>query len=252
MIPPMTCLRLHLERSVVPHAHRFARCLAAGLMLTALGQQDWDRPAAALPPVPVPGLAYTNAFFPGATYRADVPTQESLIGFAAGGRASTAAEIERCLRAWNAAALDRTRLVEYARSHENRPLHYFLVTAPSNLARLDQIQSGLARLGDPRSLSEVDARALIDTLPAVAWLAHTIHGDETEGSDAALALAYHLVAAEDSQTAQLLANLVIIIDPLMNPDGRDRFVKMIAEHRGVLPNLDDQSLVHEEIGRAHV
>lgn len=243
MMAPMTRLRFHLERSFVSHAHGFAGCLAVALMLTALGQHD--RPADGLPPVPVSGLAYTNAFFPGATYRADVPTQESLIGFAAGERASTAAEIERCLKAWNAVALDRTRLVEYARSHENRPLHYLLVTAPANLARLDQIQSGLARLGDPRGISDVDARGLIDTLPAVAWLAHTIHGDETEGSDAALALAYHLVAAEDSMTAQLLANLVIIIDPLMNPDGRDRFVKMIAEHRGALPNLDDQSLVHE-------
>lgn len=217
-------------------------CLLSLAVVAGLQQ---GRTASALSPLDVPGLPYTNAFFPGTTYRADVPTQASLIGFAAGERASTAAEIERCLEAWSAAAPDRTLFVEYARSHENRPLQYLLVTAPSNRTRLDEIQCGLARLGDPRNLDEAEARRLIETLPAVAWLAATIHGDETEGSDAALAVLYHLIAAEDAQTAQLLTNLVIIVDPLMNPDGRDRFVKMIAEHRGASPNVDDQSLVHK-------
>jgi hypothetical protein len=209
----------------------------------AFGQAP-DRPQHLLAPTPVAGLAYTNEFFPGTVYRPEVPTQQKLIGFATGARAASPDEVEQCLKAWATAAADRTKLVEYARSHEGRPLHYLVVTAPKNLAKLDEIQAGLAKLADPRKTTPAESAKLIDTLPAVAWLAYTIHGDETEGSDAALALLYHLAAARDARVEKMLEDLVIIIDPLMNPDGRARFLKMVAENRGAAPNLDEQSLVH--------
>lgn len=199
---------------------------------------------AALDPTPLSGLRYTNDFFPGTRYRASIPKVEEIAGFAIGDRAANAGEIEKCLRTWASAAPESTRLVEYSRSYERRPLHYMVVTAPRNLSRLDDIQSRTARLGDPRLLAEEEARKLMEDLPPVAWLGYTIHGDETEGSDAALALLYHLLAADDPAVRQLLEDVVVIVDPLMNPDGRDRFLKMVAEHRGAMPNVDDQSLLH--------
>jgi len=198
----------------------------------------------ALSPAELPGLRFAEPFFPGVEYRPSIPAARDLLGFTLAERAATPAEVERCLRAWTAAAPDRSRLVEYARSHEDRPLHYVVVSSPENLRRLGTIQEDLARLGDPRRLTEDEAEGLIDRLPAVAWLAYTIHGDETEGSDAALAVLHHLLGAQDPRVEQLLEDLVIIIDPLMNPDGRDRFLKMVAEHRGEAPNVDDQSLLH--------
>jgi hypothetical protein len=242
--PPM---RVHSRdpdsaREIVP------RCLAAPLvtlaMALALSVASAQERATPLPPTELAGLRWTNAFFPDATYRATAPTGESLLGFPLGQRAANSAEIERCLKAWAAAAPDRTRLVEYARSYEDRPLHYLIVTAPKNLSRLEEIQSGTAKLEDPRKLSEAEAKQLIETLVPVAWLGYTIHGDETEGSDAALAVLYHLIAAENPEVTKLLEEVVVIIDPLQNPDGRDRFLKMIAENRGVTPSVDDQSLQH--------
>ena len=55
---------------------------------------------------------------------------------------------------------------------------------------------------------------------------------------------YHLLAAQDGKVQKLLEDLVIIVDPLMNPDGRGRFTKMLAEHRGASVNIDDQALLH--------
>jgi len=219
--------------------------IAAGSLVAAAFAQQPSQPPTSLAATPLPGLLYTNEFFPGTTYRDSVPTPQSLLSFAIGDRAASAAEIERCLKAWVAAAPDRTRLVEYARTYENRPLHYLIVTVPAQMARLAEIEAGLAKLGDPRKCLEKEAEDLIARLPAVAWLAYTIHGDETEGSDAALAVLYHLIAAEDPAVEKLLTDVVVIVDPLMNPDGRDRFIKMIAEHRGAMPNVDDQSLLHE-------
>jgi hypothetical protein len=215
--------------------------LALALSISTASAQDLANP---LPPNEVVGLRWTNTFFPGATYRAAVPTGDALLGFPIGQRAATSVEIEKCLRAWTGAAPERTRLVEYARTHENRPLHYVVVTAAKNIPRLEEIQSGMARLGDPRKISEEEAKKLMDTLLPVAWLGYTIHGDETEGSDAALAMLYHLIAAEDPGVTKLLEEVVVIIDPLQNPDGRDRFLKMVAENRGTTPSVDDQSLQH--------
>jgi hypothetical protein len=211
--------------------------LLLGLILNLNG-------SAALKPNPVSGLKYDRPFVSGAQYAETIPTQESIVGFPVGQRAATAEEIERCLKAWSDKSR-RLKLVEYGRTYENRPLYYCLLTSPKNQEKAGEIRSQMARLADPRNLAEAEARSLIDATPPAAWLGFTIHGDETEGSDAALVLIYHLLADGSPATESLLDDLVIIIDPLMNPDGRSRFLKMVAEHRGVSPNLDDQSLLHE-------
>ena len=187
--------------------------------------------------------AYNAPFVDDAAYDQTLPKPDDLLGYVLGSRAATAGEVEKCIKAWSAAS-DKAQLIEYARSHEDRPLHYVIVSAPANLRRLEAIKGNLSRLGDPRGLSDPEIEQLIAETPPVAWLAYTIHGDETEGSDAALAVLYHLLADTDERTRSWLRDAVIIIDPLMNPDGRDRFLKMVAEHRGTLPNYDDRSAVH--------
>ncbi|MCZ6755343.1 MAG: M14 family zinc carboxypeptidase, partial [Gemmatimonadetes bacterium] len=213
-----------------------ATCLLAMLLVcagTALAQPE---------PTPVQDLAYDVDFFPGTVYDPTVPTPESLLGFRPGDRAAFPHEIELALQAWGASP--RVTVVEYARSHEGRALYYAIITSPANHARIDSIRAGLARLADPRGLSDGEAEALITGLPGTAWLAYSIHGDETSGSDAALAVIYHLAAAQGDPVEGMLDELVVLIDPMMNPDGRNRFLQQVAEHRGAQPNVDDQSLLH--------
>jgi hypothetical protein len=119
-----------------------------------------------------------------------------------------------------------------------------VIASEANLNRLDNLKADLAKLADPRKVSKEEGDRLVATLPAVAWMAYVIHGDEMSGSDAALAVAYHLAAGTDAAVTNLLANLVVFIDPLMNPDGRDRFLGMQAQNRTVQPSVDDQSLLH--------
>ena len=75
-------------------------------------------------------------------------------------------------------------------------------------------------------------------------MAYSIHGNETSGADAALASIYHLIASTDDDTASMLDNMIVVIDPMMNPDGRARFAKSLEQYRGTAPNVDDQSLLH--------
>jgi hypothetical protein len=195
------------------------------------------------PPAPVPELATTIEISPGTTYDPEVPTPDALLGFPLGSRAASPEEITAVIRTWS--EHPRMELVEYARSWEDRPLHYAIVSSPETLQRIPQIKASIGRLADPRGLSENEAQQLMSELPGVAWLAYSIHGDESSGSDASLAVLHHLIAGTSSDVTTLLSELIVIIDPMMNPDGRARHVRQAAEHRGTVPNFDDQSLLRD-------
>lgn len=182
-------------------------------------------------------------FFPGAQYPPDAPAPEDCLGFPLGQRAATPAEIGNCLEAW-AAASDRMQVTRYASTHEGRPLYYVVLGTAQRLQHLDEVRAGWNQLADPSDLDDGEARVLLDQLPAVAWLAYSIHGDETSGADAALAVIHHLAFDKSEDTTKLLDGLLVIVDPMMNPDGRHRFLQQVAEFRGARHNLDDQSLVH--------
>jgi len=158
-------------------------------------------------------------------------------------RVATPEQITSALRSW-ADQSDRLKVIEYARSHENRPLHAVFISSPENLKNLNSIKDKISQLADARNTNDRKAKTLINELPAVAWMAYSIHGNETSGADAALGIIYHLIASKDDDILELLDDMVIIVDPLMNPDGRARFAKNLEQYRGTAPNYDDQSLIH--------
>ena len=109
---------------------------------------------------------------------------------------------------------------------------------------MPEIQDNLNKLADARNTNNNQARAIIEELPAVAWMAYSIHGNETSGADGALASIFHLIASTDSEVINMLDEMVVIVDPVMNPDGRARFAKNLEQYRGTAPNYDDQALLH--------
>ena len=168
---------------------------------------------------------------------------EKFLGFEYATRVATPEQITSAIQTWSIQS-DRLKVVEYARSHENRPLHAVFISSPNNLNSLDKIKSKVRQLSDARITNDRVAKTLIDELPAIAWMAYSIHGNETSGADAALGIIYHLIASKDIEVINMLDEMVIIIDPVMNPDGRARFAKNLEQYRGTAPNYDDQSLIH--------
>ncbi len=158
-------------------------------------------------------------------------------------RVATPEQITSALMSW-ANQSDRLKVVEYARSHENRPLHAVFISSPKNLNNLNAIKDKVSQLADARITNDRKAKTLISEMPAIAWMAYSIHGNETSGADAALGVIYHLIASEDNDILELLDDMIIIVDPVMNPDGRARFAKNLEQYRGTAPNYDDQSLIH--------
>ncbi|MBM4060586.1 MAG: peptidase M14 [Planctomycetes bacterium] len=214
-----------------------ALCLLV-LSATALRAQVPD-PAAAAPP----GLP----LLPGVVHDAAIPTVEQVLGRRPGAEITEHQEVEKYLQALAAAAPERLRLVEYGRSWQGRRLWYAVVASPANLRRLPEIQRGMQRLADPRGLADAEAEALVRDLPAVGWLANCVHGDEPSGADAALAVLHHLLAATgDPLAQQVQAQCVVIVDPLQNPDGRDRFVQTTRAARGAFPDATPLGAEHSQ------
>ena len=82
------------------------------------------------------------------------------------------------------------------------------------------MRSSVAALRDPAT-SDVEARQLAATSPAILWLAGNVHGDEESGADADLRILYELADRDDCAAQQILDNAVVVIAPTQNPDGRE-------------------------------
>ena len=180
---------------------------------------------------------------PNTTYDPAIPTLEAVIGHKPGDAITTPDEVGRYLEALAKAAPDRTRLVKYATSWEGRPLHYLVVGSKERIARLDDVKRGMQVLAS----GAPEADRLVAELPVVVWLIHGVHGNEISSSDAALAEAYHLLAARGSADTDLtLREALVLIDPMQNPDGRQRFVTQNLLGRALEPDPNPQSAEHDE------
>src|SRR5688500_2245662 len=180
---------------------------------------------------------------PNTTYDRAIPTLEAVIGHRPGDAITTPEEVGRYLEALAKAAPDRTRLVKYATSWEGRPLKYLVVGSPARLGKLDEVKRGMQTLAS----GAPEADRLLAELPVVVHLIHGVHGNEISSSDAALAEAYHLIAARNNAAVVLaLRDAIVLIDPMQNPDGRQRFVTSNLLGRSVEPDPNPQSAEHDE------
>ena len=186
-------------------------------------------------------------YWPDAQYDPTIPTVEAVLGYAPGDRITWHRDVIRYFEALAAAAPERMVITEYARSWENRELILAVVSAPENIANLDAIKSNMQRLADPRITDEDDAAQIIESQAAVTWLSYGVHGNEISSTDAAMLTAYHLLASQnDARVADIMANTVVVIDPMQNPDGRDRFIHNFEIAEGLVPDSDRLAAEHDE------
>ena len=182
----------------------------------------------------------------GARYDAAVPTPEAVLGRALGADVALHADIVAVLDAIDVAS-DKVSRVVYGRSIEGRELSFVVVASPENQAKLPAIRAAMAELADPRGRSPERIQELVASTPAVAWLAYCVHGDEPSGSEACLRVLHHLAAAQgDPVVDAILKDLVVVLDPLQNPDGRDRFVHGTRAARGIRADAEPTAAEHTQ------
>lgn len=115
---------------------------------------------------------------------------------------------------------EMVKLQQYGETNEHRPLMVAFISTKANISNLENIRKnnlGLAHQSTPRLGTN-------ENTPAIVWLSYNVHGNETSSSEAAMQTLYALVDPANSQTKEWIKNTVVVIDPCLNPDGRDRYI----------------------------
>ena len=131
------------------------------------------------------------------------------------------------------------KLEQYGETNEGRPLLLAYIASSENSTRLESIRINNLRLAGVTR----DKMAPNPEGPAIVWLSYNVHGNETSSSEAAMLTIYELVRPDNSRAKEWLKNTVVIIDPCINPDGRDRYVNWFNSVAG--QNADPRSFVRE-------
>ncbi|MDQ6788752.1 MAG: hypothetical protein M3033_18265 [Acidobacteriota bacterium] len=183
-------------------------------------------------------------FYTRGAYRAEVPRPQSILRFDVGDFHTNYAQMEQVISAIAKAAPDRVKIFDIGETNEHRMQHIIAISSPENIARLDEIKSNNARLTDSRKLSPTEANQIAQTNPAIAWMAYTIHGNESASFEAMIQIVYQLAASNEPQTLDILENTVTLIIPGENPDGHERFVTWY--NSVATGNADRNALEHRE------
>jgi hypothetical protein len=195
-------------------------------------------------------VVLTAAALLGAAHRSPaqgpIPAPEDVLGYRLGERYTSHRGISDYLAALAAAAPDNIRIVDYGTTYEGRALRLAVVASAGNLRRLGEIKTNSRKLADPRSTTEKEAAALARSMPAIAWLSYGVHGNEASSPEAALNVLHMLLSPPGPETAGLLDSLVVVVDPLLNPDGHERYVNYEVTRAGTAPREDPEAVEHNE------
>ncbi|TXH27867.1 MAG: zinc carboxypeptidase [Cyclobacteriaceae bacterium] len=130
-------------------------------------------------------------------------------------------------------------VTQYGETNELRPLIYAVIASPENFASLEQIrQDNLKRAGvlEGSPTSKV----------AIVWLSYNVHGNEASSLEASMKTLYELVNPANAKTKEWLKNTVVIMDPCINPDGRDRYANFFNQYGNNPYNSSGDAKEHRE------
>lgn len=174
-------------------------------------------------------------------YDPAIPTPKTVIGHEVGEWHITHDKLTQYMNAL-ANASPRITIEDRGSTFEGRPLLLLTITAPSNHQNIESIRTQHVQLTENGSSSLKTAN-----MPVVVYQGFSIHGNEPSGSNAALAVAYYLAAAQGPKIDELLNNTVILFDPSFNPDGLQRFAYWANIHKSQNVNPDPNDREYREV-----
>ena len=180
-----------------------------------------ERPA----PSPLPGLASSTP--------ADAEAVADLLGFVPGQRHPFHHELAAFYRRL-AERSDRVHVERIGRTYGGREQLMLVIGRPDRVAEAGTLRAG--RLEASRAGSG----------PLVIWLGYSVHGDEASGASAAPVVAWHLAMSEAPEVTAWLDEAVVVMEPMVNPDGLDRFAHWVDMHAAANPSADPRDREHRQ------
>ena len=125
---------------------------------------------------------------------------------------------------------DNIKLQTYGYTEEGRPLFVAYMSSTKNLQQLETVRTNHLKGNENDNT-------------AIAWFSYNVHGNESCGTEAAMETAFRLL----NDNAKLLETTVVILDPCLNPDGRDRYVHYFRQYKNKVNTYQVESAEHDEI-----
>ena len=135
---------------------------------------------------------------------------------------------------------DKVQIHQYGVTNERRELEVAYISSPENLKNIEGIRENNMRR--TRLLSG----QVSDTDIAIVWLSYNVHGNEANSTETAMKVLFELASNQTGKYDNWLAKLVIVLDPCLNPDGRDRYVNWYNQVASATPNPNINTLEHHE------
>jgi hypothetical protein len=134
------------------------------------------------------------------------------------------------------------KLQSYGNTNEGRPLVVAFVSTAENIQNLENIRKNNLRLANLAT----DKMTANESAPVIVWLSYNVHGNEASSTEASMLTLFALVDPSNTKTKEWLKNTVVVIDPCINPDGRDRYVNWFNSIVGKYENPIPESREHDE------
>ena len=182
--------------------------------------------------------AQESYFYPGnGKFNPAIPTPQQFLGYAIGEQHTRHDKIVEYFKELDRLS-DRVSVEVIGRTFENREQIVGVFTSADNQKNLEQIrQQHLA--GQKQGATE--------KVPLVIHLGYNVHGNEPSSSEAAMLTAYYITASESEEAEKWMKDMVILLDPVINPDGRDRHTNWANMHKAFPPVADANDREHNEI-----
>lgn len=175
-------------------------------------------------------------------YNPEITTPQDFLGYEPGEEYSHHHQLGAYLKNL-AEESDRITVITYGKTYEGRDLWLAIITSKENHLQLNEIRNNNRLLSNPNA----DHADIIENNPAIVWLSYGVHGNEASSAEAALQTAYRLTAGEDEETTLMREEAVTLIDPTLNPDGRERYITWYKSSQANVLNTDAYDLEHDEI-----
>jgi hypothetical protein len=167
---------------------------------------------------------------------------EQFLGYPLGSKYTSHHNLVNYCRHVAETSSNMVKLEQYGVTNEGRPLLLLYISSPENMVKLEQIRQNNLRLaGMSNDKTDGDVNA-----PTVVWMSYNVHGNEASSSEAAMLTLYELANPNNNKAKEWLKNTVVIIDPCINPDGRDRYVNWYNSVVGKKPNPVPFTREHSE------
>lgn len=166
----------------------------------------------------------------------NISSPKEFLGYDIGTKFSRHHQVVDYFKHVSAKMPSRVILKQYGSTYEGRPLYHAFVSSEENISKLETIRkNNLKRSGILEGKTNNDGIAIV-------WLSYNVHGNEASSTEAAMNTIYKLL----TENQNYLEKTVVIIDPCINPDGRDRYVNWYNETASIPYNADQQASEHSE------